>query len=453
VIDPLIDPDSRRDALRLFFGRVRFGQCAAIVGLNDVGKTTLFGLAQLPEVAQRYGPAGAGGGVPLLAVVDCNHLAPPSERELYAVMARGIGDAAGRAGKSVARPMVDAYLASTRLEDRASAVPPALELEALLVRLVQELGLSIAVLFDEFDTMYRRMEAGIALALRAFHNRLGPALSYVVAVDQPLERVREGLAGDAGDAAEFEELFVNGSQTLPLLSQKEAQAFVERYFASRTVATYDWVPPLVVELTAGHSGLLWAACAAVQRLSVVSRGQLERDLLASPEVRNECENVWRRLPAAERLAVEAGGRTARADAGELLDGLRGRGLLGPAPSLSLAIPCLEHFLARSAPPVPAGITVNAQTGEVAVNGAPPISRLGPTEFRLLQLLYERGGALVTKDEIARAVWPQEERLSGVDDARIDKLVDRVRSKIEPNPHAPRFLVTVRGLGYRLLANG
>jgi hypothetical protein len=349
--------------------------------------------------------------------------------------------------------MVDAYLAGTSLQDRGSAVPPALELEALLVRLSQEVGLSIAFLFDEFDTMYRRMEAGIALALRAFHNRLGPSLSYVVAVDQPLERVRAGMGEDAGDTAEFEELFVDGSQTLRPLAQKDAQAFVERYLSSRAITTYDWVAPLVTELTAGHAGLLWAACAAVQRLTIVSRAQLERDLLAGPEVRNECDNVWRRLPAAERLAVEAAGRMARGDTGDLLDGLRDRGLLRPGPGTTIAIPCLEHYLARAAPAAPAGLTVNAQTGEVAVDGEAPASRLGPTEFRLLQLLYERGGALVTKDEIARAVWPQEERLSGVDDARIDKLVDRVRSKIEPDPHAPRFLVTVRGLGYRLLAAG
>jgi DNA-binding response OmpR family regulator len=37
----------------------------------------------------------------------------------------------------------------------------------------------------------------------------------------------------------------------------------------------------------------------------------------------------------------------------------------------------------------------------------------------------------------------------VDDARIEKLVSRLRNKVEPDPRNPHFLVTVRGRGYRL----
>ena len=95
--------------------------------------------------------------------------------------------------------------------------------------------------------------------------------------------------------------------------------------------------------------------------------------------------------------------------------------------------------------------MHPETGEVTIDGRPPSQRLGPTEYRLLQALAKRSGALVTKDEIARALWPDEQRLGSVDDARIDKLIDRVRSKVEPDPKAPVYLVTVRGLGYRLLS--
>jgi len=39
----------------------------------------------------------------------------------------------------------------------------------------------------------------------------------------------------------------------------------------------------------------------------------------------------------------------------------------------------------------------------------------------------------------------------VDDARVEKLVSRLRGRIEPDPAAPRYLVTVRGRGYKLLS--
>ena len=46
----------------------------------------------------------------------------------------------------------------------------------------------------------------------------------------------------------------------------------------------------------------------------------------------------------------------------------------------------------------------------------------------------------------------EEYIDQVDDARIDKLLSRLRAKIEPDPRDPRYLVTVRGRGYKLLGS-
>jgi len=46
------------------------------------------------------------------------------------------------------------------------------------------------------------------------------------------------------------------------------------------------------------------------------------------------------------------------------------------------------------------------------------------------------------------VWG-EEYIDEVDDARIDKLVSRLRQKIEPDPSESRYLTTIRGRGYKL----
>jgi DNA-binding response OmpR family regulator len=53
-----------------------------------------------------------------------------------------------------------------------------------------------------------------------------------------------------------------------------------------------------------------------------------------------------------------------------------------------------------------------------------------------------------KYQIVEAVWG-EEYIDEVDDARIEKLVSRLRKKIEPDPNEPRYLLTVRGRGYKL----
>jgi DNA-binding response OmpR family regulator len=71
------------------------------------------------------------------------------------------------------------------------------------------------------------------------------------------------------------------------------------------------------------------------------------------------------------------------------------------------------------------------------------------EYRLLLLLYGHMGKIVTKYDVVEAVWG-EEQIDDVDDARIEKLVSRLRQKIEPDINNPHFLITLRGRGYKLV---
>ncbi len=74
--------------------------------------------------------------------------------------------------------------------------------------------------------------------------------------------------------------------------------------------------------------------------------------------------------------------------------------------------------------------------------------LAPKEFALLAFLHERAGQVCSKDDIGEAVWP--EYHDGVYDYQIENLVRRLRSKLEPDPANPQVLLTVRGLGYKLV---
>ncbi|MBI4302479.1 MAG: winged helix-turn-helix transcriptional regulator, partial [Chloroflexi bacterium] len=92
-----------------------------------------------------------------------------------------------------------------------------------------------------------------------------------------------------------------------------------------------------------------------------------------------------------------------------------------------------------------GLSINPARATVSVNGQP--IHLTVKEFQALSYLHSRDGALCTKDELAQHVWPEYE--GAVDDYNIEQLVSRLRRKLEPDPQRPRFLLTVRGLGYRL----
>jgi DNA-binding response OmpR family regulator len=67
------------------------------------------------------------------------------------------------------------------------------------------------------------------------------------------------------------------------------------------------------------------------------------------------------------------------------------------------------------------------------------------EFRLLAHLASRPGRALTRDDILDAV-----RGSSVfvTPRSIDRCVTTLRSKIEPEPHSPRYIQTIRDIGYR-----
>jgi len=55
----------------------------------------------------------------------------------------------------------------------------------------------------------------------------------------------------------------------------------------------------------------------------------------------------------------------------------------------------------------------------------------------------------SKDEIGQAVWPEYQ--ADIFDYQIEKLMRRLRARVEPDPSQARLLVTVRGRGYKLVA--
>jgi two-component system phosphate regulon response regulator PhoB len=70
------------------------------------------------------------------------------------------------------------------------------------------------------------------------------------------------------------------------------------------------------------------------------------------------------------------------------------------------------------------------------------------EFRLLEYLAMHRGRVFTRDQLLDAVWKEG---SFVTPRSIDVFVRRLREKIEPDPRHPRYLKTLRGIGYRFEA--
>jgi two-component system response regulator RegX3 len=69
----------------------------------------------------------------------------------------------------------------------------------------------------------------------------------------------------------------------------------------------------------------------------------------------------------------------------------------------------------------------------------------PKEFELLQTFLTRKGRLLTREHLIEEIWGYDY----VGDTKtLDVHVKRIRQKIEDDPHDPKLLLTVRGLGYK-----
>ena len=75
-------------------------------------------------------------------------------------------------------------------------------------------------------------------------------------------------------------------------------------------------------------------------------------------------------------------------------------------------------------------------------------QLTPTEARLLQVLAASVDRVIPTDELLGRVWTDAD---GADPSYLWVTVRRLRRKLEPDPDQPRYLVTERGIGYRLVS--
>lgn len=126
---------------------------------------------------------------------------------------------------------------------------------------------------------------------------------------------------------------------------------------------------------------------------------------------------------------------------ELLEGIEEL-LSGQADSLMLE-------LAQGTPAAPAGelrcgaLSIDQRLRRVVRDGQE--IALTPKEFDILYFLARNRGEVFTKEQIYQAVWEEDYLL---DDSNIMAFIRKLRKKIEPNPDAPEYILTIWGIGYK-----
>jgi len=90
-----------------------------------------------------------------------------------------------------------------------------------------------------------------------------------------------------------------------------------------------------------------------------------------------------------------------------------------------------------------GLHVDLQAYRVTLEGRPV--ELSSREFKLLQFFIGRPGRVYSREQLLDRVWGDE---SFVEPRTVDVHISRLRAAIEPDPSNPRYVLTVRGIGYK-----
>lgn len=436
----------RREDGAYVLQQVADGGCCAVVGASNTGKSCL--LRALTRRGSHHQPDSA-----TFVYLDFNLMLEATEQGFYELILRRLVEELPPLG-------VDAeFLGGLRSAYHTLVAPPSsfqisLSFSEGLTAVCQGLAGSLILLLDEFDEPFEQIEGRAFLNLRALKDKYPGRLSFVTATNHRLSSIRRGR-----DVDEFSELFEPFTRFLAPLEQADVDQVIAWVAEQEDYTFGDQDRAFISHHAGGHLGLLLLVSRALGEVTGKPVRDASQDWLIHRQVRErldrdinvqaECRKLWDDLTEEQQDALLAIVGPEEDIDPRALDSLRVMGLIHREEDM-LFSPVFEAFVYRQRLTRRSrreGVRVDVESGTVSVDGR-PTSTLTDLEYRLLLLMYGRLNKICDKYQIVESVWG-EDYIDQVDDARIDKLISRLRAKLEPDPANPRYLLTVRGRGYKL----
>ncbi|MCR4407802.1 MAG: helix-turn-helix domain-containing protein [Anaerolineae bacterium] len=428
------------------------GACCSIVGVSNVGKSDLLRAVYSAEVREHFLPDTKQY---VFIHIDFNLMVALTEQGFYELILRStLAELKSLQVPSALLEQAETFYHQVVNPNTPFLVP--LSFNECMLALGEGLRRRIVFLCDEFDEAFQEIDARVFLNLRALRDRFAERLLYVVCTEKQLGESRR-----EPEVAEFCEMFAHRTLFLGMLNAADARRALRGFAQGEGFQFSAEDENFILTQAGGHPGLLRAVGHVLAQVGGDPPDyRLVRERLDSDHnVRGECAKLWNDLTPMEQETLialvdrgQAGLESWPSDVGQALER---KGIVVPGKGGQWRVfgAQFEGFAHRQkrvkAKKGPSGVWVDVDAGDVWVDGE-LVPTLTDLEYRLLLLLYGRLNKICDKYQIVEAVWG-EDYIDEVDDARIDKLVSRLRQKIEPNPNEPRYLITVRGRGYKLVS--
>ncbi len=424
------------------------GKCCSLVGVSNLGKSAL--LRNLCSPTRRTEGHGT------FVYVDCNQMPERTERAFFIAAWQAL--AAVLEAKAGAKVHARVERLFDEMVHASTSTEAVVHFDEGLAWAIEFLSHPLVLCLDEFDESYQGLEPQALLKLRAMKDRYSEKIAYVTATQRELASLT--ITREQG---EFYELIPPRVRFLHFWTPEETKAFCE-YVARRDHVTFDELDlHFIHDQADGHPGLVQAVCYALGAVTGAPLRDRHQDLVIhqvvaegldrNPDVQSECQKIWNDLEQDERDALVLGNHAEADDpANTAWIRLKMKSVVRESPEGPVLFArVFDNFVRRQRAvqkPAERGIYVDVDAGQVRVDGK-AIESLTELEYRLLLFFYGRINRVCDKYSIVEAVWGQD-YVDQVDDARIEKLVSRLRQKIEPDPTHPKYLHSLRGRGYKLV---
>lgn len=436
----------RSEDLQCIVDWIRQGQCCAVVGVSNTGKSFLLKSLLSEEVRQAC--TCNGSSVPIVVFVDCLQ-AGDNELAFYVLLLRCLLEnlETSPTSQSTIERLRTCYFealhstADVGVRDMFASSMHELE---------RQKNIQLVLILDEFDDIFRSLSMIAVRQFRALRDEWGTRLCYVVATSRDLESLRP----DA-ETYEFREPFHLRTRILRPLSTADSERFIAYLAEGRGRTLEETYTARIIELSGGHPGIMERAYSLLEAIPSGSTAlqTVVAELGERQPIKKECQRLWEELEEKDQQDLLTLVRWNKIDA-DSKQRLVAKGLVIEREDGTMAIfsPVFEAFVRqewdRRQQTGRRGLWYDENTRQVGVDDRDLTRELSGNQYALVVLLCQRPGIVCTKDEIARAVWP-DQCAEGITDAQISELVRRIRAKIEPDPSTPRYIETVRGQGYRL----
>jgi len=438
---------TRTEDLAYLAGCIAENNCCAIVGVSNIGKSSLLRQIRQPQILSEL--SNLDTNKLAFFLIDFNLQLQMTQQGFYELILR-------TALNELRSMQADQALISQVKQAYDQIVLPtddfqnALSFNEAIIALCEKWDRRLVFLFDEFDEVYQGIDKRVFLNLRALRDKYANRLMYIVVIGMPLSDSRH-----QAEDGEFAELFAHHTHHLKTLRRQDVAYIINLFAEDQGVVFSDNDIQLIFEESGGHPGLLQVVCQVMADSTVAEVVRDNRLVLNqlddNDNIRDECVKLWNDLAPERQKALMAFVADGEIEP-ELQQSLLRKGIFSKDENGTVKIfgNLFEDFIRRFQlvyEEPKKGVLIDIESGEVYVDGQ-AIEALTSLEYRLLLLLYGSLDKICDKYRIVEAVWG-EDYIEEVDDARIEKLVSRLRQKLEPSPSDPKYLLTVRGRGYRL----